>query len=55
MTPTEIVEALEDYIPEMPPDDAFCHVGIVSQDECALCSRIKRAREALEQIRNGGK
>lgn len=42
-----MVEALEEISPGMPPVDAPCHKDICSQERCAYCSRIAKARAAL--------
>lgn len=47
-----LVAALEEMTPGMPPPDAPCHKGIVSQARCAHCSRIKRARAAIDAARH---
>lgn len=44
---TELLAALKDIVPLMPPADAYCHSSICSQDECAHCSRIKAAHTAI--------
>lgn len=43
----ELLEALQEVTPSMPPADAPCHVGIVSQGQCAHCQRIARAHAAI--------
>ena len=43
----QLAQALRDLTPPMPPADARCHVGLVSQDECAHCRRIAAAHAAL--------
>lgn len=40
--------ALEELTPQMPPEDAFCHKGIVPQSKCGNCQRIARARNAIK-------
>lgn len=47
---TDLVSALRDLAPgKMLPEDAPCHYGLVSQDKCANCQRIKRALDLLKQ------
>jgi hypothetical protein len=47
----ELVEALEEMTPPMPPVNGHCHVGIVTQEKCANCQRIARARAAIAKFR----
>src|SRR5688572_15306880 len=51
MTKDQIIDelraALEAVTPAYPPADAKCHAGIVRQEDCAHCERIKRGRLAL--------
>ncbi len=44
---SELVSALRDLTPQMPPKDAPCHNGIVPQERCAYCQRVARARKVL--------
>jgi hypothetical protein len=44
-----LVQALRGITPPMPPADAPCHLGIVTQDECAHCRRIAAARAVLAE------
>lgn len=43
----DLLAALQEVTPPMPPADAPCHAGIVSQNQCAHCQRIARARAAI--------
>jgi hypothetical protein len=43
----ELLEALKEITPNMPPPDAPCHYGIVPQSRCCHCQRIARARAAI--------
>jgi hypothetical protein len=47
----ELLEALEEMTPAMPPVDASCHNGICLQAKCAHCGRIARARAAINKAR----
>lgn len=37
------VNAMKPFLPPIPKKDAFCHLGITTQDECAHCQRIINA------------
>lgn len=43
----DLLAALQEITPAMPPADAPCHVGIVPQSQCAHCQRIARAHAAI--------
>ena len=43
----DLLEALKDMTPPMPPPDAKCHFGLVPQSECAYCKRIAKAHAAI--------
>jgi hypothetical protein len=43
----ELLAALKEITPNMPPPDAPCHYGIVPQSRCCHCQRIARARAAI--------
>lgn len=45
------VEALEPIAQDSPGVDAPCHYGIVTQEKCVNCNRIKAARIALSRLR----
>jgi hypothetical protein len=43
----DLLAALKDITPALPPADAICHVGICPQDRCANCRRIMAAHAAI--------
>lgn len=43
----DLLAALQEVTPSMPPADAPCHAGIVPQNQCAHCQRIARAHAAI--------
>jgi hypothetical protein len=47
-----LVDALECVTPMMPPQDAMCHKGICTQEKCANCGRILKARDALTKFKS---
>jgi len=49
----DLLEALIDITPHMPPADASCHAGLVPQELCGHCSRIAKARAAIAKATGG--
>ncbi|GIK39554.1 MAG: hypothetical protein BroJett011_33870 [Chloroflexota bacterium] len=47
----ELLAALEELTPAMPPKDAPCHYGLVPQEECANCQRIAKAHAAIARAK----
>lgn len=45
------VELMAQQLPEMPAKDALCHNNMLPQNECARCSRIRIAHDALKNLR----
>lgn len=43
----DLMKALSDLLPPMPPKNAMCHQGIVLQENCANCKRIAAGHAAL--------
>ena len=43
----ELLAALKEITPNMPPPDAPCHYGIVPQSSCLRCQRIARSIAAI--------
>jgi hypothetical protein len=42
-----LLAALKELTPLIPDKNAFCHVGICSQEQCINCNRIKSAHDAI--------
>ena len=51
----DLLAALKDMTPPMPPPDAKCHLGIVPQSECAHCKRIAKAHAAIAKAKGESK
>jgi hypothetical protein len=45
----ELLAALKDIVPPMPPADAICHNGICAQENCAHCRRVAAAVAAIRK------
>lgn len=45
----DLVSALRDMTPPMPPADAPCHLGSCEQSACAHCQRVARAQDLLKK------
>jgi len=45
----ELLAALQDVAPPLPPAGNMCHDGLSPQDQCATCRRIARAHAAMDK------
>lgn len=45
----ELLDSLIEITPPVPPEDAPCHRGMVSQLECGHCQRIMRAHARIKK------
>lgn len=48
----ELLDALGDLLPAMPPEDAPCHRGICEQSRCAHCQRIAKGYEIIAKAKS---
>jgi hypothetical protein len=53
-TVRQLLAALVTVTPPMPPKNAPCHSGVVTQDNCAYCRRVASAHQAIAAARQDG-
>lgn len=50
----KLLKALKALTPPMPRADSLCHVGLVAQQDCVYCNRVRAAHEAIAEAEGRG-